>query len=150
MKPTPSSIRRERPLSALIPKDAGLRFTCALCGRSSSKLGAWREHDERDRPLDGPLAVVFIGDDHPDCMKRMQEHPRLYAEETGDPGMFPRLCGDCPHRVGLACDHPDLKKNGGEGLRVELDQGWAAHTIICGAHGRLRVVHHAVGCAGKP
>lgn len=149
--PGAAAVRAAVPLSAGRPGEP--LACCGVCGRASDSLGVWREHDEWDRPIDGRAALVFIGRDHPDCLKRMEKHPRLYAEEGGLPGAFPALCGDCPfRRPGLNCGHADLKENGGPGLNVTLSGIGIGVAFVCirGRSGPIRPVHHAVACAGKP
>lgn len=130
-KPNVAAIRAAEPLSKAWTRgyepNAG---HCNLCRMPSADLTVWREHDERDKPIAGCVALVFIGRDHAECLRRMNEHPRLYAEETGRPGHFPRLCGGCPWRRGWDCTHPKLKANGGPGLNVRL-AGLAPGAIIC-------------------
>lgn len=151
-KPTLGDIRARLPISQYKARGTDPIRVCNLCGLAAEQLSAWREHDEHDRPLEGPGRLVFIGvgAEHGACREHLDKHPRLYAEVTGLPGTFPRLCGDCPNRKGFACSHPNLKANGGPGLKVELDNAWAANAIICGRGGRIRPVHHALKCEGKP
>lgn len=149
-KPSAAAIRAAEPLSTTgaraIP--AGQPFGCSICGRPTDSPTLWRESDERDQPIEGEQALVFIGRDHAACMKRMEAHPRLYVEERGDPGHFPRLCGDCPFRRSLGCSHPDLKANGGGGLKVML-ANMLRGAIVCTKGGRIREVNHALECVGK-
>lgn len=118
-KPSVTDIRARRPLTA--DRDPDPLECCNVCHLTSKQLGAWREHDEWDKPVPGDGALVFIGQDHPVCLRIMENHPRLYSKEEGLPGWFPLLCGRCRHRDGLACRHPDLRANGGKGLRAEPD-----------------------------
>ncbi len=66
-KPAAAAIRAAEPLSMLgaraIP--AGQPFACSLCGLPTDSPTLWREADERDQPVDGTGAMVFIGRDHP-------------------------------------------------------------------------------------
>ena len=149
-KPGPSQIAAAEPLSALAARLADPLAACNVCGEPAVELAAWREHDERDVPVDGAGALVFIARDHPECVRAMERHPRLYSEEAGRPGTFPRLCGDCPRRTGRACSHPNLRANGGAGLFVELDDRLRG-AILCGGRGRrIRPVNHALACEGHP
>lgn len=153
-KPTAAAIRSAVPLTT-IARGLGVDplFVCGVCGLTVDPadlpLTVWREHDERDKPIAGTGAIVFLGAGtaHAACKKRLDDHPRLYAEEAGAPGHFPGLCESCTNRRGLACSHPDLKANGGEGLRVSLN---AFAAIVCvrggGCH---KPIAHAVRCAGR-
>lgn len=141
-KPDVRAIRAAVPLSASVSRR---QFVC-ICGRSSDRLALWREHDERDMPIPGNQALVFIAADHADCNKTMRKHPRLYAEQRGDPGSFPTLCGPCTYRQGLGCTHPDLKQNGGQGLLVNLRPTVPHNAIVCPPPS-LRA--RACECAGR-
>jgi hypothetical protein len=55
------------------------------------------------------------------CEKVINDHERLYREipwGRGGPGKFMLLCGNCMNREGTQCTHPNLKANGGNGLKV--------------------------------
>lgn len=124
---------------------------CNICGDPSGELGVWRAHDENDRPIESQGALAFIGKDHPECLRRLDQHPRLYAEETGKPGHLPRLCGDCRHRSGFDCSHAKLKKNGGSGLYITLSGAGIALRragVMCMKGGRVGP-NHAEACEGK-
>jgi len=131
------------PLSQTASRQA---FTC-ICGEPAKLLGVWREHDERDLPIEGDKALVFIGKDHLHCLKRMDEHPRLYGEESGRPGLFPQLCGPCRFRRGDACTHPDLRANVGCGLYVTPDIGF--NVIVCSRGRRAPLVRNFIACRGR-
>jgi hypothetical protein len=148
-KPHRETIRRALPLSQLATRGGDPITCCAVCGRWSPEMGLWRECDERDQPIGGAAAMVFIGADHPSCMDFMQKHPRLYIEQAGDPGTFPRLCGACTWRRGAACTHPDLRSNGGQGLEVVMDNAFLAGGIVCVRPGTARPIRHAVECKGR-
>jgi hypothetical protein len=122
-KPNPAAVRAAVPLSETL---SFLTYSC-ICGRPAEELGLWREHDEHDLPTE---SFVFIGNDHAACLKLMKDHPRLYAEEMGKPGMFP-ICGPCRHRRAHACRHPKLKANGGPGVLVQLRPLVPPNVIIC-------------------
>lgn len=142
-------IRNATPLTLLATRAPDPIMSCNICGHEAAELGAWREHDARDKPLIGTESLVFIGNDHPACIKAMEAHPRLYAEEMGWPGHLPRLCGPCTFRQGMACSHPDLRSNGGKGLLITMhDPLRAAGVIICGRN-RPRYVRHALECPGR-
>ena len=149
-KPNPAAIRAATPLTAARALDPR---ACSVCGLTVDPddlpCEAWREHDERDRPISGNGALVFIGpgDAHADCRAVLERHPRLYARDAGWPGAFPTLCGPCVHRDGLVCRHPDLFANGGEGLSVKLDS-LNAH-VNMGRRGCFWMPQHAHGCAGR-
>lgn len=149
-KPTVAAIRAALPLTAL--QVGRPDFVCVVCGGAcpEDELQAWRECDERDRPLGGVDAVVFLGGgrEHAACRKRLTDHPRLYIETPGDPGTFPRLCGSCVYRDGRTCRHPDLRANGGQGLRVDISDPFRG-AIICTRPGIAAPVRHAVACVGR-
>lgn len=152
-KPSAAKIRAVVPLTNRAERgDDPLRF-CNVCGRevdpSDLPTSVWREHDERDKPLAGAGALVFVGTgrDHAACQKELEEHPRLYAEEGGAPGCFPRICGPCVHRRGIACMHQDLRANGGAGLAITLE---GLGGIVCSRkHGCWSPPRHAIKCAGR-
>ncbi len=145
-KPNASAIRSAPPLSSKPWHDPLIQ--CNVCGAEADSLTAWRTHDERDQPLEGVDALVFIGRDHPGCIKVMENHPRLFAEERGEPGHFVKLCGGCRNRVGLDCVHPKLKSNGGPGLLVQISDPLRG-VIVCTGRGRMNVVKHAFACDGQ-
>lgn len=129
-KPSVAAIMRGGYLTEYTRRPVDPMSACNLCGEEASWLEAYREHDEQDHPIPGNDRILFIGYEHEQCEQRMIAHPRLYEEDTGEPGAFPRLCGDCAYRDGLRCTHRDLKANGGTaGLRVELEGGGL---IMCG------------------
>ncbi len=145
-KPSTPTIRASAPLCPSPPADP--LSACNVCGQPAEQLDAWRTHDEHDRPIAGVDALVFLGSDHAACRTKLNAHPRLFAEVTGVPGHFPRLCGPCAYRRDTSCSHPDLKANGGAGLNVSLDNAWAAG-LICIRPASARPVHHAVECVGR-
>lgn len=147
-KPTVSAIRSAAPLSASPFRAPDPMERCNICGEPAREYRAWRECDDRDRPVAGAGALIFIGADHAACQKKLDAHPRLYAEERGNPGHFPRLCSRCSYRDHLGCRHPKLKANGGEGLLVHLDQ---MAMIVClkTAHGSGRPLSQALTCEGQ-
>lgn len=153
-KPSASTIRNAEPLTARAARvgtaiGPDRMLACNVCALPSEELTVWREHDERDQPIEGNGALVFIARDHAACIKAMENHPRLYAEETGLPGNFPKLCGGCTYRVALECTHPKLKKNGGPGLNVQLSNAFG-NVIICSrGHGCHRPLRHAMSCEGQ-
>jgi hypothetical protein len=150
-KPSPKTIRETQPLSAR-PRWDAKGFVCSVCGTpvAAAKLTAYREHDERDRPLLGNAAIVFLCDSPP-CKKALDDHPRLYTEDMGRPGAFPRLCGPCTRRDGDQCTDPSTKANGGPGLNVVLS---GPGIVFPNAHirsreGRVSLPVDAVECAGR-
>jgi hypothetical protein len=151
-KPNPTAIQAATPLTALRPVPLDPR-TCSVCGLSVDPddlpCEAWREHDENDRPIQGNSALVFLGPGaaHAACRAVLDKHPRLYARDAGWPGAFPTLCGPCVHRDGLACRHPDLFANGGNGLHISLD---ALRAIVCSRGGGCHEPPKTVrACAGR-
>lgn len=152
-KPTTAAIRGAAPLSLrkgeLVTRLVHPVTACNLCGNPSAQLGLWRECDIDDRPIQSPTALVFIGQDHPACLREMEEHPRLYVEVQGMPGHFPLLCGPCRLRDGWSCRHEDLRSNGGKGLKVQIG-GFLPGAIICSRNGCGPVsTPRAVECAGR-
>jgi hypothetical protein len=149
-KPSPSAIRAQLPLTARQQLD-DLMSACNVCGRPSARLEAWREHDEHDHPRPELGAIVFLGADHRECHRILEEHPRLYAEIVGRPGHFPLLCGPCDHRRGLMCGHPRSTLNGGPGLGVRqaVAPGFAGVVCIRVRGGNMRPLRPAFECAGR-
>ncbi len=145
-KPSAAVIVASAPLSTKPWHDPLIQ--CNVCGAETDSLTAWCTHDERDQPIEGNEALVFIGRDHPGCIKIMENHPRLFTEERGEPGHFPKLCGGCRNRVGLECVHPKLKSRGGPGLLVQISDPLRG-AIVCGSRGRINVVKHAFACEGQ-
>lgn len=155
-KPRATDIRAARPLTRdrLLHAEADPMAACNLCGHGPRepkegplRWAVYREHDESDRPMAGDEALVFLAVQHTRCMQRLEKHPRLYVEERGNPGHFPRLCGPCEWREGTACTHPNLKVNGGSGLHVSIDYFDAILVCTRGARGRP-LVRHATRCEG--
>lgn len=150
-KPSASAIRSAVPLTQRPCRGADpLDGTCNVCGAAADPvlLEAWREHDEYDRPIPGPEALVFLDASHNACHAALNKHPRLYAEETAKPGAFPKLCGPCVNRLGLGCAHPDLRANGGAGLKVNITNPFTG-AILCGRNGQIVPVRDAVECVGR-
>jgi hypothetical protein len=94
--------------------------------RADDVLEIWREHDEQDRVQD--VYLVLCGA----CSKKLIEpHPRLYSQPdtySPRPGSMPECvgCGFCRE---LRCAHPNLKANGGAGLKLSFPKPSLAH--IC-------------------
>jgi len=140
-------IRSVRPLSDYenAKSDA---FVCVVCGSSPrGLLTAYRECNERDLPERGADRVVFLCRSEK-CYRVLNAHPRLYNQVTGDPGHFPALCGTCTFREGRSCTHPDLKANGGEGLKIGLGDPFRGAICVLGRNGPLKRVLIASTCAG--
>lgn len=129
-KPAPEKIRAAVALTQ--QRVVEPEFAC-FCGRPSSDLRLYHEHDERDLPIPGTDALVYMGNDieHHECREILKKHPRLYLEEAGRPGSFPAICGPCKLRDGFACKHADLKANGGAGLLIQLRPLVPMNAIIC-------------------
>lgn len=89
--------------------------TCRACG-SREEVACWQEHDDDDRraPIVVPLCRA--------CSDQViGPHPRLYRRLTRHepfPGAM-ETCLTCQYRWGTTCQHPDLKLNGGAGLRLD-------------------------------
>lgn len=87
---------------------------CQSCG-DCCDLDRWREHDDADRPEARVLVLCLR------CSNRLIEpHPRLYGSLDRNqpwPGCM-QICVACRHRDGVGCTHPDLKANGGAGLKI--------------------------------
>jgi hypothetical protein len=146
-KPGVLAIRQARKLTDEARSEGRDVFSCVGCGAATG-LTAWRECDEHDREVEGAVAVVFLCPGAA-CWRRLNEHPRLYKQVTGDPGCFPGLCGECRWREGTRCTHPDLKGNGGEGLRVEMSDPWRGAICVRTSRGQAPRVLAAVACAGR-
>jgi hypothetical protein len=157
LKPTTKQIADAMPLTEAHTAPHGPfmteQFMCGICGQGSDSLALYRECDVVDKPYPGDESLIFIGRDHAGCMRAMDAHPRLYIEESGNPGNFPALCGECTWRVDLRCEHPDQFVKGGPGLLVELTDPLRG-AIVCGTdsqgrRARIRMVNRAVSCAGQ-
>lgn len=151
--PKPAAIRRATPLTEMRAKDP--ISACTVCARPfekwESEIMLYRECDEFDRPKPGDDALVYVGYDGScgdACERKLQDHPRLYVEEQGLPGTFPRLCGGCVYRDGLACTHRMLKANGGPGLRVVAERD-TSFRIQCPDSGCHFPVRDAKKCDGR-
>lgn len=101
---------------------AGNFDTCQLCGTQYNDIcefWLWQECDDNDEREEGNYLLVG----RECCEHKIKEHPRLYwqvAWGRGAPGAFVLVCGDCPHREGFGCRHPNLRANGGQGLQVNF------------------------------
>lgn len=155
-RPSLAAIREAIPLTKVRPIGAAPFSVCDLChapgGDCCDQFDAHRECDEWDRPIPGTEAIVLLGYEHRACERRLLDHPRLYLEERGEPGWFPKLCGPCMHRDGFACKHPDLKANGGPGLAVRIQDN--SSMFICsrdddGHRSCTRPTPEAWHCAGR-
>jgi hypothetical protein len=148
-KPNVSEIMAALPLSEVPERGPDPILCCNVCGLGSGDLTAWQEHDERDQQLAGAQFTVFIGRDHPKCIRAMKRHPRLYAEVRGNPGTFPKLCGDCKMRNGTKCAHLDLKKNGGAGMIVKHQSLFAGAIVCIRGKGCHKPIGVAFECEGR-
>lgn len=157
LKPTPEKIIQTMPLTGAHTAPYGPfpleQFMCGMCGQGSGSLALYRECDAFDKPHYVDESLIFIGRDHAGCMRAMDAHPRLYIEESGNPGSFPMLCGECTWRVDLRCEHPDQFVKSGPGLKVDLFDPLRG-AIVCGTdsqgrRSRIRMVNRAVSCAGQ-
>ena len=119
---------------------------CHICGqRSWGDMQLWRECDDGDNPIAGLDALVVTCSEKV-CLSTLDAHPRLYIEEEwAAPGYF-ALCVDCPWRDKLACSHPHLRANGGEGLAIHIS---APRGIMCGADGCRPLPRRATKCEGR-
>lgn len=122
------------------------RYTCQQCGARSDLPCVWQEHDECDRPETIAVTLCKV------CSERIIEaHPRLYALiQAGQPfpGAMP-TCQVCNHRTGLTCGHPDLKANGGSGLKLSYPEPARAFVCARGGKGGPRAIWMGpVSCAG--
>lgn len=146
MKPSPALIRGTPPLSSLRRQPVG-RFVCTVCGEPDEFLSLYREHDEHDRPTRA-LILLGGGDEHSRCQEELEAHPRLYSEEQGQPGVFPRLCGSCTKRKRASCTDPRAKANGGDGLKVGLSTVFHG-VVMCHRGGCERPIATALDCEGQ-
>jgi hypothetical protein len=124
---------------------------CQACA-SPADLTRWRECDDDDTP--GPVVVTLC---QPCADRLVERHPRLYVELAPHepfPGAMP-LCGDCRHRDGGQCIHPDLTWHGGPGLHIVAPKPRDIHICSRGrGHGRgCRTIRTWPGpardCAGR-
>lgn len=133
-------LTRRRPLDPLC--------ACGICGEIAEEFVLWRECDERDRPIAGDGALVFVGLGHEHCEAVLDAHPRAYERAYGLPGHLPLLCAGCDFRRGMGCSHPALKANGGAGLLVSYHG--LSNVIICGQGGCSRGLREDfTACEGR-
>jgi hypothetical protein len=105
---------------------------CQLCGSEKSDIvefTMWWECDENDE-IDPEKILVTCRSEA--CGKTIDDHERLYREISwgrGGPGKFMLLCGNCINREGTRCTHPNLRANGGNGLKVTLSN--LPKAIVC-------------------
>jgi hypothetical protein len=128
---------------------------CQSCGRRGEQnqpdahvaLSVWRECDSNDKP---DRCVVVLCEK---CEKKIvPPHPRLYIQhELHQPCPGAMLtCADCVLRHKLRCTHPDLKRNGGEGLILDMPTPRRAHFNFGGGRGEVRTIFLGpVTCTGK-
>lgn len=106
---------------------------CQSCSAQWVELTRWQEHDENDKPE--PIVVVLCLD----CSERLVgKHARLYRE-LGRNEPFPgamQLCVNCKRRDGVRCAHPDLKANGGAGLKITGPVAQTMHLDYSTGRGR--------------
>lgn len=154
-KPNVEAIRRAFPLSKRDERGLDALAQCNICGRpSAAGMDVMRECDERDKPVAGLLALVFIGrgDEHASCRKVVEDHPRLYEAERPEPGHMPAICTECVHRFGLVCTSPKARANGGTGISISLERPGIYRGVICirGAGGQnLAPPREPVACSGR-
>ena len=142
-KPDVPAIRAAIPLSKLAARPRDPLLGCNVCGEPSGEFKLYREGDERDRPIPGDAARVYIAVDHAECLKKLEQHPRLYTDERGVPGALPLLFGPCTRRRGTTCTSPKLKANGGDGLKINF---FGFNGFICGRGGCRSTVGDAASC----
>lgn len=129
---------------------------CQLCGYSSDEIvhfQKWMECDEKDEPTERFL-ITCNSEIYCPGRKMIKNHPRLYVAVewgAGTPGNFILLCGTCKFRNGYECSHPNLKKNGGEGLEIRFSQTPLSAARICFYNGRsFTPKPPATYCVGNP
>jgi hypothetical protein len=118
---------------------------CQLCGftdKDICEFRMWQECDEEDKPEPYNVLVLCRSEQ---CMTKLREHPRLYREMPwgqGQPGHLMLVCGPCTLREGTRCSHSVLKANGGEGLKLYIDN-FLANAVVCShdENGELRCNH---------
>lgn len=102
-------------LSETAPKATSAKI-CQFCHREHTSVAVWLECDERDQP---GMAVVIACSG---CVKKhITPHPRLYKQMDFNqpvPGVM-ACCTGCAFLRGVLCTSPQLKANGGTGLRVK-------------------------------
>jgi len=110
---------------------------CQLCNHTGADFGhykMWQEHFPGDK--DTPSERVLLVCREPGCQTILDDNDFLYSEvpwSRGGPGRFMLICGNCTHRVGAACTHPDLLANGGKkGLYVTFQRILDPSTRVCG------------------
>ena len=133
---------------------------CQLCGYESDDICEFRFHQECDENDNKEPYNILITCNQDACFQKIEQHERLYVElawSNGEPGHFSLLCGDCPHRDGVRCTHPNLKVNGGEGLTLAMANDPIHRAVVCyhtddNEYGLTcrRPTPPFTGCAGLP
>lgn len=142
--PSKRAIRAAKTLCDLRPdlRTFASLMVCNICGKEDDH-GVFRECDENDEPLPGAEHVLIACRD---CeSSHVDTHPRLYVGAS-EPGLWWWLCDPCQWRDGVRCGHPDLKANGGPGLRVSTD---GSRGFVCGDGWCQPVGPRPVSCVGR-
>lgn len=124
---------------------------CGTAGELGEELAGWLEHDDADRPT--AVAVVLCT---PCADRIIEKHPRLYRRldrHEPFPGVMP-TCAGCVHqrhpaRATSNCAHPDLKANGGAGLRMECPRPFSGFACGRGYGGPFVLFQGPVTCSGR-
>jgi len=104
------------------PAEVTTFHRCWVCGGENDDICAfrmWEECDDQDEPS-GRYLIACREDA---CQQVIENHPRLYRLipwAGDDAGRFMLVCEDCDYRKGFDCTHPNLTRNGGEGLNVTV------------------------------
>jgi hypothetical protein len=127
-------------------------MVCTFCDRSGGDIcdyRMWQKTDTNDKPVDAYM-IACTG---AACRKRIDDDQALFIEVpwgVGGPGKFMLLCGDCTHRDGFSCKHPNLKSNGGTGLEVKFSNLPIFNSFICGPDDCKTMPAPASWCVGNP
>lgn len=145
------------PLSTRVPPDPTNFLTCHICDHVFADICEVNLHQECDL-VDGkdiPSERYIVACKSKACHQVIEEHELMYQEvpwSRGGPGKFILMCGDCKHRKSFTCMHPNLKSNGGEGLKIyPADMGLLSTNIsVCMTDGsRVTMPFRYNKCEGQ-
>jgi hypothetical protein len=124
---------------------------CQICGYVSSDICdfyIWHEYDENNGKSDN----ILVACKNKKCLRVIEDHELIYEKVPwgqGGPGKFMLVCGECKLRDNTACTHPDLKENGGEGLKIYLSNSSIGNARVCFTNGTSRMMGQpATECTG--
>ena len=151
--PVPPIAEREKPglsLTLAGPRDPRLCQSCGVPHHPGNPLARWLEADSRDAFTVASRVVVLCRR----CSDRtIEPHARLY-EPLPNGAAFAgcmSVCIRCNHRSGVRCESPELKSNGGPGLKVAWEHEPLAAFVDYAGGGALTRFYSGpvVDCSGR-